>query len=160
MARCGIDALKSALPNAADLPAKWPSSSQNSKNSSEIFLELLKIRNPARHLHLRIFAAPKRRNSPQTLAFRRSLIFRLVLIKSLEFGFAHGTRNQLYLTVPWVRIPRPPPSCGYKKDIRSKNPGIPGFFDARKPGFRKCKNVDGKTAFWLSGRNRTLTTTE
>ena len=33
-------------------------------------------------------------------------------------------------------------SCGYKKDIRSKNRAVARFFDARKPGFQKCENVD------------------
>ena len=32
---------------------------------------------------------------------------------SAKFGFYHLTRNQLYLTVPWVRIPPAPP------DLRS-----------------------------------------
>jgi len=30
-------------------------------------------------------------------------------------------------------------SCGYKKDIRSKNRAVARFFDARKPGFEKAK---------------------
>ncbi|NBK78012.1 hypothetical protein D5272_05285, partial [bacterium D16-76] len=34
------------------------------------------------------------------------------------------------------------PSCGYKKDIRSKNRAMARFFDARKPGIQKCENVD------------------
>ena len=52
-----------------------------------------------------------------------------------------------------VRFPPSPPSCGYKKDIRTKKPGIPGFFAAQKAGFQKSRNVDIKWAFWLSGRN-------
>ena len=79
-------------------------SSQNPKNRSEFFLELPKIQNPARHLDWRVFAARERRKSPQTLAFRRSLIFRLVLIKSLEFGFAHSTRNAVGREFPGARV--------------------------------------------------------
>ena len=38
-----------------------------------------------------------------------------------------------------VRFPQGVPSCGYKKDIRSKNRATARFFDARKPGFEKSK---------------------
>lgn len=104
MYQCGIDAPKSALPPGLNLLSKCPCSSQNSKNRSEFFLELPKIWNPARHLESRIFAARNRRKSPQTLALRRSLIFRLVLIKSLEFGFAHSTRNAVGREFPGARV--------------------------------------------------------
>ena len=33
-------------------------------------------------------------------------------------------------------------SCGYKKDIRSKNRAVARFFDAQKAGFLKCRNTD------------------
>ena len=79
--------------------------------------------------------------------------YRKLAVVCLLMLFPHPLQNR----VPRVRILLPLPSCGYKKDIRSKNRAAARFFDARKPGFRKCKNVDDKTAFWLSGRNRTLT---
>ena len=41
-----------------------------------------------------------------------------------------------------LKVSFEPPSCGYKKDIRSKNRAVARFFDARKPGFQKYENVD------------------
>ena len=40
----------------------------------------------------------------------------------------HKTRNQLYLTVPWVRIPPSPPSKGNEKDIAQETPDFIGGF--------------------------------
>ena len=45
----------------------------------------------------------------KTRHFRGSHICRYLPPNSAKFGFGNLTRNQLYLRVPWVRIPPTPP---------------------------------------------------
>lgn len=73
-------------------------------------LELDEIGGDSRTRIFTAFSMRKVQKTLKTRHFRGSRICRYLPSNSAKFGFCHLTRNQLYLTVPWVRIPPTPPS--------------------------------------------------